>query len=98
MKEVLDNIDNYEPSELEPLGTGEERHLFTRDEFIHEMTVNTERWQSLMDTRDLSTSLGLDGKFAITVHAKGYAEAHPCTCDDCKAMTESNPIVRSNAA
>ena len=98
MREVIDNIDNYIPSELEPLGAGEERYLFTRDEFIHEMTVNTGRWQSLMDTRDLSTGLGTDGKFAITVHAKGYVAAHPCPCADCKAKTESNPIARSNAA
>ena len=53
MKEVLDNINNYKPSELEPLGAGEERHLFTRDEFVHEMTVNTAKWQDLMDSRDL---------------------------------------------
>ena len=85
MKEVLDQLDNYEPSELDPLEAGEERFLFTREEFIHEMTVNTARWQSLMDTRDLSTALGPDGKFAITVHAKGYAQAHPCLCADCKA-------------
>lgn len=98
MKEVLDNIDNYEPSELEPLGAGEERHLFTRDEFVHEMTVNTAKWQDLMDTRDLSTALGPDGKFAITVHAKGYAEAHPCLCADCKAMTESNPTKAGHRA
>jgi hypothetical protein len=85
MKEILDQIDNYEPSELDPLEAGEERFLFTREEFIHEMTVNTGRWQSLMDTRDLGTGLGTDGRFAITVHAKGYAEAHPCLCADCKA-------------
>lgn len=91
MKEVLDNIDNFEASELEPLEAGEERFVFTRDEFIHEMTVNIAKWDKVMDTRELSTALGPDGKFAITVHAKGYAEAHPCLCADCKAVTESNP-------
>lgn len=98
MKEVLDNIDNIEASELEPLEAGEERFFFTREELIHEYTVNVAKWNRVMDTHELSTALGMDGKFAITVHAKGYAEAHPCTCADCEAMTESNPTkARSRA-
>jgi hypothetical protein len=84
MKEVIGQLDNLEPCELDPLENGETRFFFTREELVHEYTVNVAKWDALMDTHDMDTALGLDERFAVTVHAKGYAEAHPCPCEDCK--------------
>jgi hypothetical protein len=88
MREAIDHLDEFVPFELDALQAGEQRFFFTRDELIHEFTVNVTKWVALMDVHDLSTGLGMDGLFAVTLREKGWAATHPCLCDDCKQMRE----------
>lgn len=71
MKEILDNLDQFVPSEPESLEAGESRFFFTREELIHEFTVHVEKWYALEDDHDLSVALGTDGRFNVTLHARG---------------------------
>lgn len=84
MREVLEQLDLIEAGEPDALQPGDERFFFTREEITQEFTTCLAKWDSLLETHDVSTGLSLDGKFYVTVHAKGYAEEHPCPCEDCR--------------
>ena len=88
MKGILDNLDLLEPqevSELRPQEAGEERFVFTREELEHEFKHRVEKWDTILSDREVATAALTDGRFVISILPKGWIEAHPCQCDDCKA-------------
>ncbi len=88
MKGILDNLDLLEPqdlSQLRPQEVGEERFFFTWEEIEHECTHRVEKWDEIFKGKEITTSALTDGRFVISILPKGWIEAHPCQCDDCKA-------------
>ena len=86
MKQVIEELG---PPDLEPLKEGETREFYrTWKDFLADFTTNSAKWTAVLDTHDFQQQLQPDGHVAVTFMPKGRTAG----------STESNPIVRQNAA
>jgi hypothetical protein len=86
MKQVVKELG---PPDLEPLKAGETREFYrTWQDFLADFTTNSAKWMTILDTHDFQQQLQPDGHVAVTFMPKGRTAG----------STESNPIVRQNAA
>jgi hypothetical protein len=71
---IMEWLAQFTPSELDPLLDGETRTSYeTAEAFLAEFE-NTAKWDTILENHGVVSQMGLDGKYVITIVAKGKHE------------------------